>query len=133
MKKYDNMVNYAKERSELKQKQAMDCLTELLKNGESVSVRKISKITGISATTLYNYEEFMNLINKHRDGKVKQIKQSEESKDVLLKIKNQQISALQKRIKELEADTGYKEKYLEAQEKIKVLEKRIEDMFSDNW
>ena len=38
-----------------------------------------------------------------------------------------------KALADAEKDLGYKEKYLNALEEIKVLKKRIEDMLSDGW
>ena len=90
---------------EIKEMLAQDNVEEAAAIADTVNWRKVRAVSALCmAGDVYERAE-----------------RYEDSKDVLLKIKNQQISALQKRIKELEADTGYKEKYLEAQEKINNL------------
>lgn len=132
-KNYDKMVKCSQERSKEKYDEVMNCLTDLLRKGEKVSVHKLHKLTGISATTIYKYEDVVSLIDKQKGKPRKKIKQSEDSKDAIIKMKNAQISSLTKALADAEKDLGYKEKYLNALEEIKVLKKRIEDMLSDGW
>ena len=132
-KNYDKMVKCSQERSKEKHEEVLNCLTELLHNGEQVTVTKLHKLTGVSATTIYTYDDVIELINKNKGKRRKKLKQSEDSKDAIIKMKNAQISSLSKALADAEKDLGYKEKYLNALEEIKVLKKRIEDMLSDGW
>ncbi len=132
-KKYDKMVESSKERSKQKHDEVLNCLTDLLRKGEKVSVPKLHKLTGVSATTIYTYDDVVALINKQKGKPRKKIKQSEDSKDAIIKMKNAQIASLSKALAIAEKDLGYKEKYLNALEEIKTLKKRIEDMLSEGW
>ena len=131
--KCTKMIECSKARSAQAHESVMNTLTEMMRKGQKISVNQLSKLSGVSSPTIYKYDDVMEIINKNRDKPFKKIKQSEDSKDAIIKTKNQQISSLSKALAEAEKDAGYKQKYFDALEEIALLKKRIQDMLSEDW
>ena len=54
------------------------------------------------------------MASRRSSSKNRRKNQSSDSKDVIISNKNKRISDLEKRVRELEVDSGYKEKYKQA-------------------
>lgn len=86
----------------------------MLSEGLPITFSSVSQRSGVTRKFMYNNEDIKMLINKYSKSKNRRKNQSSDSKDVIISNKNKRISDLEKRVRELEVDSGYKEKYKQA-------------------
>lgn len=125
------MIKSAKQRTINTRNIVLEAIDEMLENGEVITFSSVSKKTGVTRKFMYNNEDIRTLINKYSNPKNRRKNQSSDSKDVIISNKNKRISDLEKRVRELEVDSGYKEKYKQACKERDMYKKLSEENI--NW
>lgn len=121
------MIKAAKQRTIVTKNIVLEAIDEMLEEGESITFTSVSKKTGVTRKFMYGNEDIRLLINKYSNPKNKRKNQSSDSKDVIISNKNKRIADLEKKVRELEADSGYKEKYKQACKDRDMYKKLSED------
>ena len=127
----EEMIKSAKQRTINTRNIVLEAIDEMLGNGEVITFSSVSRKTGVTRKFMYNNEDIRTLINKYSNPKNRRKNQSSDSKDVIISNKNKRISDLEKRVRELEVDSGYKEKYKQACKERDMYKKLSEENI--NW
>lgn len=110
----EEMIKSAKQRTINTKNIVLQTIDEMLSEGLPITFSSVSQRSGVTRKFMYNNEDIKMLINKYSKSKNRRKNQSSDSKDVIISNKNKRISDLEKRVRELEVDSGYKEKYRQA-------------------
>lgn len=110
----EEMIKSAKQRTINTKNIVLQTIDEMLSEGLPITFSSVSQRSGVTRKFMYNNEDIKMLINKYSKSKNRRKNQSSDSKDVIISNKNKRISDLEKRVRELEVDSGYKEKYKQA-------------------
>lgn len=110
----EEMIKSAKQRTINTKNIVLQTIDEMLSEGLPITFSSVSQRSGVTRKFMYNNEDIKMLINKYSKSKNRRKNQSSDSKDVIISNKNKRISDLEKRVRELEVDSGYREKYRQA-------------------
>lgn len=121
------LKEYNQVKKEQTEKAVLEAIDKLAKSGEKFTMQKVCDTAGVSRSYFGKHPELMEIINKYRDttfGK----KKTQDSKDVIIASQRATINQLNKRLKGVEINENYKEKYLKEVEKCQKLEQQIKDL-----
>ena len=105
------------------------------KEEEYISVTRVCEIACISRTYFTNHPEMRKTLNSAigtTNAKCKKRKQSQDSKDILNKTLYAENTQLKKKLKELDRDETYKQKYEDKCAEIENLKKKLDEANKQN-
>lgn len=122
------IMKLAKLKSESTKNKVLEVLDDMVKNNENITFYSVYNKAEVSKSFVYNNEEVREAIEHYRTNKVKKA-QSKDAKDVIIDSQKLQIKELEKRIKELEKDQTWQEKYEELKNENILLNKQLEKSY----
>lgn len=123
------MEEYNHKRGTDTRERVLNAIDKCKKEGE-ISVTIVCKIAGISRTYFTNHPDMRKVLDNaigSVNRNLKKRKQNQDSKDVLNKTLYAENIQLKKKIKELEKDETYKDKYDEKCSEIENLKLKLEE------
>ena len=125
------IAEMAKRKSIKRQKEVLDVIASMIKNGEKVTVYSVQKKTGASKSYLYNNEKIKEAIKQEREEKTANTR-TNESKDAIIKVLKMTIKNLEKEIKELKGNNSdsYKLKYEKVVNENKQLKEQLKNAYN---
>jgi len=96
MVKNKGLIEYEKNRKKATRKLILDSIISLKQKGEKVNINRISKESGISRTTLYEYRDYI-------ESSLEKLKQEPKSKDEIIKTLKEENKKLKEDIKSLKS------------------------------
>lgn len=124
-KKYDKLVELAKEKSIIREKEVLKGINRMISEGMSISFYSVQKETRASRSYLYNNDKIRDKIEQERElGEVK--KRNKNSNDVIIK-------TLKMENKELKKDSKYKEMYEELLLENEELKEKLNAMYTEYY
>ncbi|EDT27864.1 transposase [Clostridium perfringens] len=124
------IAELAKEKSIKRQKEVLDIISLMIKNGEKVTFYSVQKKTGASKSYLYNNLKIKSVIQQEREEKIVNSR-TDKSKDAIIKALKMTIKNLEKEIKELKSvnEDSYKLKYEKVLIENKELKKQLKNAY----
>ena len=125
------IAEMAKRKSIKRQKEVLDVIASMIKNGEKVTFYSVQKKTGASKSYLYNNEKIKEAIKQEREEKTANTR-TNESKDAIIKVLKMTIKNLEKEIKELKGNNSdsYKLKYEKVVNETKQLKEQLKNAYN---
>lgn len=125
------IAEMAKRKSIKRQKEVLDVIASMIKNGEKVTFYSVQKKTGASKSYLYNNEKIKEAIKQEREEKTANTR-TNESKDAIIKVLKMTIKNLEKEIKELKGNNSdsYKLKYEKVVNENKQLKEQLKNAYN---
>lgn len=125
------IAELAKKKSVNRQKEVLDAIESMIKNGEKVTFYSVQKKTGASKSYLYNNDKIKMAIQQEREEKIANTR-TNESKDAIIKALKMTIKNLEKEIKELKNTNSdsYKLKYEKVLKENKELKEQLKNSYN---
>ena len=127
--KTDKITEMAKAKSEKRQKEVLDAIKKMQKDGEPVTFYSVQKKTGASKSYLYNNEAIASAIKEARTMKTEPMSSGSE-KAVIMALRKK-IKDLEKQLeKEREANAeSYREKCIKLQNENEQLKEQLKKAY----
>lgn len=112
-KKTDRIVEMAHKKATDRQKEVMDAVKRMQKEGKKITFYSVMKETGASKSYLYTNKAIYDIIVEARDGQAPKTPRAAQSKDAIIKMQKSKIMELERKISSLQSenDESYKAKY----------------------
>ena len=123
---------YNSSKKEVTKKRVLEAINEIHKSGKKFTLAAVCKKANVSRAYFTKHPDMMEIVNRYRKNHYSCKNRNSDSRDTLIQLQKKTITSLEKRIKELETNINYKEKYLENQERIRELERQINDLLYSN-
>jgi len=127
MRNPSKMIAYSKQQSTEKQKLAIQKILLMIENKERVTFYSVKEKTGFSKSFLYNNPDIRELIETYRP--TTKINLLSDERDELIKNLRNQIQVLENKIRRIEKDELWKEKFQNINKKVQELEKQLETAY----
>jgi len=129
-KKHDKIVKLAKQKSKITEQKVLNTITQMVKDKKNISFYSVYKKAGVSKSFVYTNEKIRNLIEDLRDKNIK-VKQSKDSKDVIIESQNNKIKELKSQVRKLKKDELWQEKYKKLKKENQELKKQLEKLYAE--
>ena len=128
--KTERIRELAQSKSEKRQKEVLQAISAMKKNGDKVSFYGVAKATGASKSYLYKNETIAKAIREAQTDGVAQ--RTEKSDKAIIASLRLEIKKLKQELqaKEAENDDSYKRKYEKAVAEIDELKKQLENAYT---
>lgn len=129
-KKYDKIVELSKNKSKITENKVLKTIDEMRANNEKITYYSVYKSANVSKSFVYNNEKTRELIEKLRGNNVK-VKQTDNSKDIIIEAQNKKINELNRKINEIKKDETWEEKYYKTKKENTELKEQLKKLYAE--
>lgn len=126
------LKEYGKKRTEDAEKKVLQALNAMRRNEEKITIAAVARVANVTPNFIYTHPDILETVKKYAVSTGHKKVQTQDSKDVLISCQKKEIQQLKKRIKILEGNENYREKFEKAQEEISNLKKELENALNSS-